>query len=366
MFKNILFVFVVLTLIACNDEVANQLSVKPTALGRINEIEVITDEDMWEGPVGDTINHYFGSAYPIMPTPEPIFDLRHFTPNQLTAEPLRKELRTYLIVADLQDEDSPTTKMVRKDLGEDRFMKMKAGKPFTSTVGRDKWARKQLLVYILGNGKANLYKGIKENFSAIAKKVNEHDEEALMASIYTVKRTNKGLTQKVNQFYGLDMNIPGDFKMAVEDQAEKILWMRRDDKSGAILNYMMISEAYDGPGQFETKSIMSKLNALAKDYVTTNTEGSEMQINDDDLPVYDYTYEQDGNYVKELRGVWEMTQDFMAGPFVGYAIHQKESNSITYIYAFIYGPGLAKRDLIQQLDYIVSQAKNNTSVAQSK
>lgn len=361
MLRCFILISLVLTLMACNDEMANQMKVKPTALGRLNEIEVIADGEMWDGPVGDTINHYFGSAYPIMPTPEPIFDIRHFTPNDLISEPLRKELRTYLIVADLQDEDSPTTKMVRKDLGEERYLKLKSGKPYSSTVGHDKWARNQMLIYILGNGKDNLYKGIKDNFPAIAKKINQHDEDQLMSSIYTVKRTNIGLSAKVKELYGIDMNVPGDFKLAVENKPERILWIRRDDKGGAILNMMMESEAYEGPKQFETEALIAQLNALSKDYVTTNTAGSHMQINTDDLPVYDYTYSIDGQYTKELRGVWEMTEDFMAGPFVGYAIHHEESNSIIYIYAFIYGPGEAKRNLMQQMDYIVKNVSINGS-----
>lgn len=357
MYKLIIISLCLLSLGSCNDEVASQFSPKPSALGRLNQIEIISDDEVWEGPTGDTIRYYFGSSYPIMPTPEPIFDMRQFSPSDLASEPLRKELRTYVVVADLQDDESSTTKMIRKDLGEERFMNLKTGKGYSSTIGREKWARNQLLVYIMGNGKANVHKAIRENFPTIAKKINEHDEDQLVASIYSVRRTNPGIERKVKEMYGLDMAIPGDFRLAVEDNGQKQLWLRRDDNKGAILNIMMHSVDYGDQSQFDTENIKNSLNALSKQYVKTNTLGSIMVINDEDLPVYDYGYEIDGQYTRELRGVWEMTEDFMAGPFVSYAINLKESNKILYVYAFIYGPGLMKRNLIQQLDHIVKTLK---------
>ncbi len=364
MYKLIIISLCLITLGSCNDEVANQFTPKPSALGRLNEVEIIADNDIWEGQTGDTIRYYFGSAYPIMPTPEPVFDLRHFSANDLIQEPLRKELRTYVVVADLQDDESATTKMIRKDLGEERFMNLKSSKDFSSTIGRDKWARNQILVYIMGNGEANVQKAIRQNFPSIAKKINEHDEEQLMAALYTVKRTNLGLISKVEDLYGINMAIPGDFKMAVEDQNQKHLWMRRDDQSGTILNIMMSSEKYEDQSQFDTENIKASLNELSKQYVTSSTQGSIMVINDEDLPVYDYGYEIDQQYTRELRGVWEMTDDFMAGPFVAYAINLKESNTILYVYAFIYGPGKAKRNLIQQLDHIVKHSTVKTATAE--
>ena len=357
MYKPIIISLCFLTLGSCNDEVANQFSPKPSALGRLNEIEIISDDEVWDGATGDSIRYYFGSSYPIMPTPEPIFDMRQFSPRDLAAEPLRKELRTYVVVADLQDDESATTKMIRKDLGEERFMNLKTSKEYSSTIGRDKWARNQLLIYIMGNGKANVHKAIRENFPTIAKKINEHDEAQLMASIYSVRRTNPGLERKVKEMFGIDMVVPGDYRLAVEDKGQKQLWLRRDDKKGAILNIMMQAEKYGDQSQFDTKNIKNTLNTLSKQYVKTNTIGSIMIINDEDLPVYDYGYEIDGQYTRELRGVWEMTDDFMAGPFVAYAINLKESNTILYIYAFVYGPGISKRNLIQQLDHIVKSTK---------
>lgn len=44
-----------------------------------------------------------------------------FTPEDLEAKKTKKELRTFVIVADVNNESSPTTQMLRKDIGEESF-----------------------------------------------------------------------------------------------------------------------------------------------------------------------------------------------------------------------------------------------------
>lgn len=70
----------ILMLASCGPEMTKTMESKGTALGRLNEIVVIADDALWESAVGDTFRFYFESAYPILPAPEPLFDIRHFNP----------------------------------------------------------------------------------------------------------------------------------------------------------------------------------------------------------------------------------------------------------------------------------------------
>lgn len=82
-----------------------------------------------------------------------------------------------------------------------------------------------------------------------------------------------------------------------------------------------------------------------------------MVVNDKDLPVYEYKSELDGFYMKEIRGVWEMEKDFFGGPFISYAIVKDLDKEIILIDVFVYAPGKDKRIHMQQLDYLIKQAK---------
>ena len=107
---------------------------RPTALGKMNQVVVISDNVVWNSVVGDTINYLFSSAYPITPSPEPTFDLRRFQVGELAAQPLKKQLRTYLIAANLGDEESPTTKFVRADLGEEGYQQAMTDPTFNTCL----------------------------------------------------------------------------------------------------------------------------------------------------------------------------------------------------------------------------------------
>jgi len=329
---------------------------RTVALGKMNQIAVVADQDIWESAAGDTFKYYFESAYPIMPQPEPIFDVRHFTVNDLDAEPLRKELRTYAVLADLSDDDSPTTQMVKRDLGTERFNEAKANKKSGNSVGKDKWAKDQLVIYLYANDNPSLATSIKNSFAAVANRIQSHDSNMLKSSVYAVEQVNLGLSDKIEKTYGLDIQIPGLYQEAFHSDEDNFTWLRKDEHD-INLSMMFYKMPYADPSQASLESLIKLRNRLSKKYVTTETAGSYMQVNDDDLPVYEYSTKIDGFYTKEIRGVWEMNKDFLGGPFVTYAIVKDQDKEIIFVDVFVYAPSKEKKKYIQQLDYIVKSAK---------
>ena len=357
-FIYIFSVFAVLSLYSCNDEMAKTFESKPVALARMNEIVAVSDKDLWEGSVKDSFNYYFESAYPIMPSPEPMFDVRHFTPVQLNNESLRKELRTYIVLADLDDPESSTTKMLRRDLGEERFLKAKQDPEFNTSVGKDKWARNQILIYLFAKGEAALSKVIRESYPAVAKRIRLHDTQPLIASIYVQRNESRTLMSKINDLYGFTMRIPGDYE-DIKPDAENFTWLRKDTKK-MLMNIVIQKFPYTSEDQLSNENIIKLRDEYGKRHVSSDAEGSYMVTNPVDLPTYDYTYEIDGQYVKEIRGIWEMENDFYGGPYASYVILNKATNEIIFIDTFILGPGQDKRDMMMQLEYIVKSAKIGT------
>jgi len=353
--KIIIYILLVIGIVSCNNEITQQLEPKGVALGKMNEIVVIADDKVWESAVGDTFRYYFSSAFPILPRPEPLFDLRHFTLEQLDGQPLRKELRSYVVLSDLSDESSETTNMVKRDMGTEKFNQaLSTGRPISS-VGKDKWARGQVLVYLFGSSQDNLMESITRSFPATARRINQHDEKQLQASIY-VDRINLGLSEFIKKFYKLDLQVPGDFVEAYRDESEGIIWFRKDPND-AILNLVLRKIPYTSQKQFSKDSIIAYRNEFGKKYVDSDIEGNYMTVNEKYLPVYEYTLEIDGHYTKEIRGTWEMTEEFSGGPFNSYLIHNKTQNELIFIDVFVLAPGRRKRDMMMQLDYIVKSSK---------
>ena len=325
------------------------------ALARMNEIITVADEDLWDSPVQDTFNYYFQSAYPIMPAPEPMFDVRYFSPKDLGVEPLRKELRTYIVLADLEDLEATTTKMLRRDLGEERFLKAREDESFQSSVGKDKWARGQIIIYLFANGKKKLMETIRNNYSAIAKRIRLHDRDQLDASIYVLKNPSPGLARKIQDKFGATLKIPGDY-ISLKEDTDNFMWFKKDTKE-AVMNIVIQKFPYTSTSQLNPESIIAKRDEYGKIHISSAQEGSYMVTNTEDLPTYDYTYDIDGQYTKEIRGIWEMENDFMGGPYATYMVHNKAANELIFIDTFVYAPGKSKRDMMLQLDYIVKTLK---------
>lgn len=340
---------------ACNSEVSNKLEPKGTALGRMNEIVVVSDADLWEGAVGDTFRYFFESAYPILPQPEPLFDIRHFTLEELSEQPLRKELRTYVVLANLSDESSTTTAMVRKDLGEEKVKYGKEDASKFSSVGRDKWARGQLLVYLYAGEDEGIMDAISKSFPAIAKRVRQHDEKQLRSSVY-VDRVNLGLSEKVRQSYGIDFQIPGDFVKVPHGLDDEVMWLRKDTDK-AIQNIVLQKLPYDSAAQLSKKGIVDLRNAFGQRFISPEDEEDVMVVDSVNLPVYEYAFNLGNSYGKELRGIWEMTNSFSAGPFTTYVILDEKKSELLYIDVFILAPGSTKRDMMMQMDHIIRTAK---------
>lgn len=350
-----LFLFSIISIVfsSCKGDVVRSLSTKPKAMGRINQVVILSDQSMSEGAMGDSISYYFESAYPIMPAEEPLFDIRLMTIQELFAKPYSKELRTYVLLADVSDTSSLATRMLKEDLGTEKFSRAQKDPSFNSSVGQDKWAKGQIIIYIFGNGRENIAKSIRENFANISKRINVHDNANLAATVFGIQDINLELSKQVLDSFGLTIKIPGLYKKALQN--ENFLWIRMDHKD---INQSLVFRRfpYTSKEQFKMDNIIKMRNTYGKLFIQTGFKDAYMSTNVIDLPTYEYSYMHNNIYYKEVRGIWETVNDFMGGPFVSYILLNEPAGEIVFIDAFVFAPGKQKRDYVQQLDCIVKSS----------
>ena len=343
----IVFMVLMVTLLSGCGDFASNLESKPTALGSTNEIVIIAEDKIWEGPTGDTVQFYYSAPYPIMPTPEPLFDLRHFTVRDLQDDVLRRELRTYMVLADLNDTEAQTTKLVMADLGDEKIRRASEDPEYFSSVGQDKWARGQIVFYVFGHGQDALQGNIIKAFPAISRRIREHDKGQLHAATYL-----DGVSFKVSNLikdkFGFKIDVPGSYQVALDD--DNFLWIRRDTRD-ITTNLAIRTFRYTDEDELSRDGIIKMRDRLGI-LVQGGSIGSFMRTNAEDLPVFTYQKEIDGRYTIESRGIWELTEDYLGGPFLNFAV--LNGDRIIMIDAFVYAPGKDKRDYIQQLEYVVS------------
>ena len=344
---------IILLLGSCAADISPNLGVKPPAMGITNEIVVICDQDVWDDYVGDSLRYYFSSAFPILPQPESVFDLKHYTPEALIAQPIRKELRTYLILADLSNNMSSTSNLLRQDLGSTKVQEIKTGNQLRSVVGRDKWAKGQLLIYLFGFSRDELVKTVREAYPAAAKRVNAFDEIQIDQTVYQ-KGENQKLKKEIKEAIGVDIKVPGDYQKAIHD--ENVIWIRKDHDD-MISNIMLHKLKYSSQKQLSKEGLKAIRDSLGKQYISTDLKDTYMRTNDVDLPMFTKSINLNNYYALEARGIWDIENDFMGGPFISYLVHNPNSNELLYIDGFVYAPGKQKRNHIQYLEHIFSSVK---------
>lgn len=362
MYRYFAFILFVVFLNACGSEVGSKYRPKSPAFGKMNDIVVVCDKNVWESIIGDTFSYYYESAFPVMTQPEAIFDLRHMTSEEIMADDLKKQLRTFIVLSNLGDVNSTTSKWVGEDLGADKKSKAMADTSFCSSVGSDKWAKGQLIVYLFGKDIQTLTQAIVKTFPAVAKRIQEHDKDQLQANVYSHKNENEGARQDLIRDFGLDMKIPADY---VKSPLKADFTWYRKDFNGMSQHLIIARKKYKNPSDFSKTALLAWRDELTRS-IEGSAKGSFMKSNPVDLPVYEYAYQLNGAYTKELRGIWEMENDFMGGPFFNYTLLNASTNELVMVDAFVFAPGKEKRDYMQQLDFIVKTARLATSTPEAK
>ena len=72
--KTAIILFFLITALSCS---GNQQKLLPASSGNINNISVVTNDELWEGAVGEVIRENFGRPIYGLPQIEPAFSLSH-------------------------------------------------------------------------------------------------------------------------------------------------------------------------------------------------------------------------------------------------------------------------------------------------
>ena len=335
---------------SCSERARDRLSAKPNAFGKANHVIVIADQDLWEGEVGDTFRYYFSSAYLILPQPEPILDLKHFTPLDLEKDPIRRELRTYIYLADMSDQSSPTSNLLMEDVGSERVREARETKGYGNIQKKEKFAVGQLNVFMFGTNQATLMENIKKNHPTILKLIREHDEELIEANVYAGGESRKA-AEDIRSAMGVNLKIPSEYFVAMDDTST--LWIRKMTKEFSS-NILLHRLPYTSKDQLTYDGVKALRDSLTKQYISSEIEGSYMLINDEDLPMFVKPVEINDLYALEAKGIWELNNDYMGGPFISYLIHEPNSNELYFLDGFVFAPSQEKRELMQYLEHILN------------
>ncbi len=291
------------------------------SVGRINELSVVVDNELWKGKVGETIRKYFAAEVAGLPQEEPLFSMRQMPPQAFFG--ISRKNRTFLKI----------------EIENNNFKEFK-----------NKYATPQAGIVISGKDANEIIKILEEKAEYIISKYKATETKEKQ------RRINKSLEKipELEEKLGITMKIPSAYRLAkLEDN---FFWIRKDITHGSM-NLI----AYELPINTIKKdsnivgSIIKIRDSIGAIYIPT-IEGGRF-ITEEAYAPYLFKSSIDNTFAYETKGTWEVKGKFMAGPFVNYAIEDKKNNRLLVLEGFVFAPSVNKRDNMFELEAIMKTMK---------
>ena len=332
LFLAICFVFV---LACCKDGKSSRL---PESIGQPYEVVL-------EGDTNRIVTAILQESVPDMPQPEPMFNIIQVRKGKLTS--LYQTVRNRVVV----DVD-------------------KRNRDFEVKISKDVNAAPQVIIRI----KAQTVEQLKSRLDGM--RLRQILDESELKHLASVIRQNVEKQKEVKRLFGIDMKIPLD--MDASKKAKDFVWYSNNTNSGMKnLLIFKINSSEKTPSARENHSSRENLSAggnLSSKETSSGTEeypsnGISLSLADkvqiDSVLQKNMLGETDEMYmiIPRLgeRGLWEMEGDAMGGPYVMKIIRRQKNgkisgrkNEIIVVIGFVYAPEMKKRNLIKQLEAVLT------------
>ncbi len=314
--KNFLLMFFAFTTIfSCKkDENASaEISGKP------NAVSIIIDDELWNGEIGDSLRNKFASPVIGLPQEEPLFTLNQYPVKLL--EGFMSNSRNIIII---------------KKEAKSRF-----------EIIENKLPKPQNVIYISGKTVLEIQDSIQNNAIKIINKIKETEINDFQ------KLTRKSLldSKKINKKFNIDINIPLNYNYVM--RRSKFIWLKKEISSGSVslIGYQIAINHIKNEKK-QLSQILKTRDSIGHLFIHGSVKNTKMLTDVSVSPFFEKTI-INGRPAFETRGLWQMNNDFMSGPFINYTILDKPHNRILVLEGFCYAPSKEKRDLIFELESII-------------
>ena len=320
--------FVSVFFISCNQQNENTKETN----GKINSISVIIDDLLWNAEIGDSIRNKFASPVIGLPQEEPLFTINQY--------PV-KLMEGFMT-------DSRNIIVIKKDAKE------------AFKIEKNKIATPQNVFYISGKAADDILCLIQKNAAEIIKTIHQTEIEECQR----LNRKSLLSPQFFTDSFNIKFEIPSSYQLMV--RKENFMWFKKEIISGntSILLYQVPISSIETKRD-KVSQIIKMRDSIGKLYIHGKELNTDM-ITEEAYAPYFSNIVLNHTKAYETKGTWELKNDFMSGPFINYAIVDKENNRILVLEGFCYSPSKEKRDLMLELEAIIKSVEINKKPASEK
>jgi hypothetical protein len=337
----------------------------PEAVGQSGTLIVVTDEDTWDGPVGDVIRDELAGGLSTLPQPEAALTVRRMDLSDAFYPQIRRQ-HSVLFVAPYTS-PSTTGEFIRARLDDAGIEALDRG-GMGIIYRPNLWANNQVVIYATARDEANLVHQIRANAHDMRRAYDRVNRLRLTHDMFRRGRQFE-VEQRLMDRHGFAVNVQHDYVLVRDTTFETV-----NRTAGTFIRLRRIADAdswrdlfiyYEQDPRLERlhpDSVRVLRNRLSRKFVRGSDDTTYIHIEDrypDRRPVVTDTVNFAGRWALETRGTWYLGFENgrsagMGGPFVNFAFYDEESGRFFLIDGMIFAPRpqYSRREFLRQMEAI--------------
>lgn len=312
----------VLTIASCSEE-KRKKALLPNISGKAGEVIVVIDKGLWEGSIGTVLRDTLTADCPFLPQREPMYNLVDVAPSGFNN---MFQIHRNIIVINVSSSVTEPGVVIRKDV----------------------WAAPQCVIYINAADSETATELIKANSDKIVTTLEQAERDRVIAN--AKKYEERALAPATEEVIGGTPHFPSGYQL--KKKTSDFVWItyapQGTQQSILAFKYPVV----EGEDMMSRTSLTDNINLMLKENVPGMFENTYMTIASGITPSVKYLNYK-GHAFAEIRGLWDVYNDYMGGPFVAHAFYSQDGKDMIVLLAFVYAPKYDKRQYLRQVESIL-------------
>lgn len=294
----------------------------PNVSGKAGEIMVVIERNYWEGALGDEVRTLLTDEVPYLPQKEPLFNLSNVPLAGFTD--LFKVHRNILLLQVDPQIDS-------------------AG----IFYHKDVWATPQSVVQVSAYTPEDAIGLLQDNGPLIVSYFEQAERDRVIGNALLYEE--RSLADTISTLFGGSPHFPKGYKL--RKASPDFAWIAYD-REFVYQDILIYKYPITETEPFSAENIIKHRNEVMKNNVPGMFENSYMTTSPVLTPLVDHVKYRGRDFM-QTRGLWEVENDYMGGPFVSHSFYSPDGKDMIVAEAFVYAPRYDKRQYLLQVEALL-------------
>ena len=312
----------IIALASCNEQ-QQRKALLPNISGKAGEVIVVIGQNDWEGAVGTVLRDSLSCDFPMLPQREPLFSLANVPQAAFTS---MFQIHRNIIIVNISKDVTEPGVVYRNDV----------------------WAAPQTVIRVNAPDSETAVQILKDNNATIVAMLEEAERARMIRN--AKKYEEQKIAPVVTKMVGGSPHFPSGYRL--KKQTEDFIWVTYDPEyvSQGILIYKY--PVVEGEDMMSPENLLQANSKMLMDNVPGMFENTYMTLSSYAAPTVKYM-KYKGLQFAEIRGLWEVHNDYMGGPFVTHVFYSPDGKYMIGLEGFVYAPKFDKRHYLRQVESII-------------